>query len=314
MKVGGMFTEFQQQHLDGYRGKISELPTLPLLLVRLMRLLNAPRFELDPVVRVIAADQSLSARFLRLVKDMPQDDGPGLQNLHAVLSQLGQRRIAANVYTSGIIYMFRSRSEVLNLVSLWKHGYAAALCAEELARRIGWPDPELAYLGGLMHDLGIVAEIQCFPGEFKEVTARLASVPQWLYQAEQEVFGIDHTGFGYLVGQRYNLPQRLNTVLACHHQPDLAAPADLLPALIHLADSVCQMVGFDHGLPELAPVNLEETAGWLLLRDSYPHLAQWSHESFFREMEPFLTGLKRQVSGMYESEEPAGGFSFRGQG
>ena len=49
----------------------------------------------------------------------------------------------------------------------WRHSLGCALVCKEFAERIGFPDPDRAYLAGLLHDLGIVVNSLTFPEEFR---------------------------------------------------------------------------------------------------------------------------------------------------
>jgi HD-like signal output (HDOD) protein len=45
---------------------------------------------------------------------------------------------------------------VVDLDIFWRHSFGCAMVCREFADRIGYAEPEKAYLVGLLHDIGII--------------------------------------------------------------------------------------------------------------------------------------------------------------
>ena len=285
--------------LDRYRPKISELPTLPSSLVKLMRLVNRDDFEVKKIVEVISADQALTARILKIINSAFYGLRNRVSEIKTALTLLGQRRIASIIYTCSIIYVFRSKSEIINLELLWKHGFACALISEKISSLLGLRDPETAYICGLLRDFGIVAEIQCFPKSFRDVIDILESKDTTLEDAENEIFGVDHSDIGYLVAEKYNLPPDITNGIVFHHRPDQSQFDQILPAIVNVADTLCKLIGFDHGLPEIMPETIAQSPGWWILYDNFENLRQMETEELLQEFELFQDEVVKKTENIY---------------
>lgn len=285
--------------MEQYKKRISELPTLPSSLVRLMRLLSVEDFRIDNISQIVSADQSLTAHILKIINSAYYGLKTKVTDLRYALALLGQRKISSIIYTCSIIYVFRSRSEVVNLELLWKHGFACGLISEKLARLGGYGDPEMAYICGLLHDFGIVAEIQCFPNQFRAVIERLESAPMTLQDAEIAVFGLDHADFGFLVSQKYNLPADIAEAVSFHHRPQELENGGALPAIVNVADLLCKLTSFGHGLPEILPASISGEPGWAQLREKLPRLREMDLSVFLQEMERYQVEVQTLTEGIY---------------
>ncbi len=59
--------------------------------------------------------------------------------------------------------------------TFWEHSLGVAMVSRHLARRVGMKDPEKAYLAGLLHDIGIIANLLVDPAAFRQVAERALS-------------------------------------------------------------------------------------------------------------------------------------------
>jgi len=99
-----------------------------------------------------------------------------------------------------------------------------------------------AFLSGLMHDIGIIVEMQYDRNKLVEVVEQLGADDEGapvvdMLELEEQVFGADHQAFGAALCQRWKFPKSLIEVTGHHHDP-LSAPSDnrALPALVYVAE------------------------------------------------------------------------------
>jgi HD-like signal output (HDOD) protein len=63
------------------------------------------------------------------------------------------------------------------------------------------------------------------------------------HKAEQEVLGINHSEVGRQVAELWRLPADLGEAIALHHQPRLARYSRLQVCAVHVANTLCGMLG-----------------------------------------------------------------------
>ena len=107
-----------------------------------------------------------------------------------------------------------------------------------LARHTKLVSADEAFLAGLMHDIGIVVELQTCGPAFAQMLQKLAADNALTFRmAEQETLGVSHEEFGAGLCLAWNFPTTLQLVAGYHHRPwELHEAHRRLPALVHVAD------------------------------------------------------------------------------
>jgi signal transduction histidine kinase/ActR/RegA family two-component response regulator len=70
-----------------------------------------------------------------------------------------------------------------------------------------------------MHDLGRIFLQLHVQDEYAQVTQRMEDLYDAVLDAEQEIFGTDHTAVGRWIAQKWNLPPAMVDVIRLHHHP-----------------------------------------------------------------------------------------------
>src|SRR5262249_54824169 len=143
-------------------------------------------------------------------------------------------------------------------------------------------DPGKAYLGGLLHDLGILINFWILPDEFSSAVelAQTTHIP--LHEAELEKLGMSHGETGRMLAERWQLTPDLIEVIACHHAPQTPANYRGLVALVSLSDLLCRMSALGHGFVEHREIDFLEEPAFPLLVESCPALGHfdWARLTF----------------------------------
>jgi putative nucleotidyltransferase with HDIG domain len=117
---------------------------------------------------------------------------------------------------------------------------AKALAKE---KRVPADDLEEFFVGGLLHDLGKIPLNNRFPEDYGQALekAKLSEGP--LFQAENEVFEIDHGMVGEMIAEKWKLDNRISDALRYHHNPEEAnGESHQLVAVISLANLYVNML------------------------------------------------------------------------
>jgi HD-like signal output (HDOD) protein len=181
----------------------------------------------------------------------------------------------------------------------WEHSLGCALVCRQFAQKIGFADPAKAYLAGLLHDIGLVAELCVVPLEFQGALelARSQGIP--LHQAEAFTLGLTHCDSGRIVAEKWHLTDDLIAVAGCHHCPHTAQKHRDLVALVSLSDLLCRMSGLGYGYVEECQVTFTEEPGFALLLDECPGLKTFDWARFTFELEAYMEEVHRLVGLLY---------------
>src|SRR5258708_2416858 len=185
-----------------------ELPTLPVVLLPLLRYLEQPLDTLDihQIVNMVSQDKSLAARCLQMANSPLFGCAHQIESIQAAVVALGLMRIQEIAVSCSLLKLLPGLHFSLNPSAFWAHSLGCALISREFASKIGFPDPAKAYAAGLLHDVGIVALLWVAPHEFRRAVevARAEHIP--LREAEDKTLGITHVESGKIIAQNWHLP------------------------------------------------------------------------------------------------------------
>jgi len=133
---------------------------------------------------------------------------------------------------------------------LWVHSIATATATRLLAQKIGLSVLDEAFLAGLIHDIGIMVEVQACRPKFVEVVELMQNNPEiTLREAEKQIIGVDHQQFGQGLCTAWKFPSSFRYVTAFHHNPmELASKNRKLAALVHVAEIIAAKQGLGSSL------------------------------------------------------------------
>lgn len=133
------------------------LPIQPTVAGKLLAALDDETTTLSKLTQIAGYDPVISARMLAVANSTAfKNRAPCLPNLASTFAVLGQKTIKAIAIATVIHQECRHPHSIpiTILDSYWWHTLTCAHLARRLANMIGYSEPEEAYLGGLLHDLG----------------------------------------------------------------------------------------------------------------------------------------------------------------
>lgn len=245
-------------------GRLNDLPALPVIVSELLLSFDDPDVELGEVAAKIAKDQALAAKTLRLANSSFYGLQSKVRTISQAIQVLGFDSVRALVVGAGVIGGFENgRRKGFDFAGFWRHAIASALCARALARRIGSP-AELAFVAGLLHDLGRLVLVTRFPEHYAEVLAQRMLRDSQLQEAERAVLGIDHAQVGRALAQRWRLPEALARAIGNHHQP-MEQDFGELAGTVHVANALAHGLDLAGGYDDLVPTIVQGAWDGLLL-------------------------------------------------
>jgi len=284
---------------------IEAMPTIPVVLGPLLRYFEQPidSLEVQQVVELISQDKSLAAQCLQMANSPLFGRWQSVDSIRGAVVALGMQRMRDIALSCSVLKLTPAGPTELNPTVFWEHSLGCALVARMFARKIGFDDPSKTYLAGLLHDIGIVAELWVIPHKFSEVYSNGRKRGSALCEAEREVLGFAHTDVGRIVGQRWRLGEDIVEVLSHHHAPDAASDYRALVAIIALSDLFCRMCSLGYGYVENTQINFLEEPGFSILSRECPSVAGLDWARFTFELESYMEEVHRLVAVLYGAKE-----------
>ncbi|NWG12043.1 MAG: HDOD domain-containing protein [Acidobacteria bacterium] len=267
-----------------------DLPTIPVMMSRILRVLDDETASARKMEELILHDQSLSARILKFANSPLYAFRSEVKTISHAITLLGLNLVRSLAIGMSIFNSFTrgARSEAAHLNNLWMHSYGVGVLSQKIwGRRSTRKDAEFAFLCGLLHDLGKVVYFKKATTHYSYVFAQDRSGEQpCISTVEQEYYGISHAPLGAILAERWGFPAALCTVIRRHHSaPDQNAP---IVAAVSLADSIVRQAGIGYDGDRRA--NPEETGPQAVLNCGEEELEQLRSfaEARRKEIEDFF--------------------------
>lgn len=240
--------------------RIHSIPTLPQVMLRVNSLLADPNTSSTDVADMIATDQALTVKILKLVNSAYYGLSRKILRINQAVSILGFETTRAVLVTTSILEAFASRGgdrKWLDLPQLWVHSLGVASTARLLGQAMRLTvEAEDLYVAGLLHDVGRIILYQEMTEEFYLVLQKVRDEDCTLHEAETSVLEFTHEDLGTLLATRWDFPEKLIVAVGSHHHlPADQAEYKKFSSLIHLADILCKIIDLgdsgDDFLPDL---------------------------------------------------------------
>jgi HD-like signal output (HDOD) protein len=227
--------------------KISTIATLPEITVKIIKTVEDPKSSAAQLHAIVSHDPALATRILKVVNSAFYGLPGQIASIERAIVLLGLNAVKNIAVAASLGQLFRGVKlcEGFTAKDLWTHCIAVGVTARELAKTQKLPIADEAFLAGLIHDIGILVELQTAPEQLKSVcdTARKGSTP--FFQIEKDVHGgVDHQMLGMGLAELWKFPRSCQLVAGYHHQPaQLADNNRTLVRLVHVADVLCCQAG-----------------------------------------------------------------------
>lgn len=240
--------------------RIRSLPPAPAILARVLSIMDDPKAGAQELIAAIEVDPGVTANVLRTCNSPYYAGSRQICTLEEAVHRVGMRTVSQLATTNGAETLLNGTHEGYGLApgDLWHHSISVAIGSRLLAKKVGFARAEVAYTGGLLHDVGkIVLDVVLRRryGEVREEVEQGAT----FQEAEQGVLGIEHAELGARIAESWGFPAPLLAAIRHHHDPESAGEEVDLCSLVHLADALAHWLGVGLGRPGLA-VRFESSA------------------------------------------------------
>ncbi len=220
---------------------ISHIATLPEVTVKIIELVENPNSTAHDLHVIISNDPALSARVLKVVNSAFYALPGQIGSINRAIVLLGLNAVKNIAIAASLAKLFRGGRLTPDFAArdLWTHSMAVATAVKMLSERIRLGLPDEAFLAGLIHDIGVMVEMQARRAKLVQVLQRMKEHDERFRQAEMKVLGVTHEHLGQALCEKWKFPLFLQHVAGFHHRPlELTAESRTLASLVHVADVI----------------------------------------------------------------------------
>jgi len=270
---------------------IRDLPAMPHVASKVLELSSDPDTSASLLQQVIADDQAMTARILKIANSAMYACSRRIKTLSEAIVMLGFNSIRSLVVTSAARNLYGAGSQRMGLKErlLWEHSIGCAFACRVLATTRHPALAEEAFLAGLMHDIGkLVLNLQ-LPDQFEEIVQIVYNENREFHSTERELLGFDHARVGALLVNKWKLSPLLEEVIGLHHDEDSLTRDRPLLLYLDLANRMCMKYGI--GFQETPDIDLCATTSGRLLGLNEADVAEAARQlqqTLETEMEVFI--------------------------
>lgn len=243
---------------------ITDLPSPPILVQRLMALVTSESSVTSEIAQVIEMDSAMTARVLRIVNSPFYGMPRKIKSVDESVTILGLNSVRHLIVSASMYSTLKIPGSETILKDLWTHSFAVGYLAKNLMA--GSEDAKNdTFIAGILHDIGRLIFLKNAPEKYR-----------FLYKGEQRAvsrtdekysFGMDHQQIGGELALKWNFPLPIAEPISHHHSPSNALPAYcVIAAAIHVADIIVHGLGVGNSGNNY--VNEYDPKAWNILKTS----------------------------------------------
>lgn len=230
--------------------KKGDIPPLPEVMVRLEAKIEDPDVDIEEIALIIETEPVLAGRLLKLSNSVFFGGGRDpVEDLAGAILRLGLKMVLDLTFTLELPNLFK-KVRIPNQRQFWQHSLAVAVFSRVFSQR--FPEikcqPDLCYISGLMHDIGIMVFSYILPNEYSAFLRKNWSSETPGHLLEQKEFGINHAELGAeFINKWWSLKPEVAEAVKNHHS-DLTGNNKVatVSKVVYVANYVANNFGFEN--------------------------------------------------------------------
>ena len=232
--------------------KIELLPTIPIMLQKIIAISSDPNTSAQDLERTIIKDQSIAAAILKLANSAYYGYARTVDDIGRAIVIIGFKTAVSVAISVSVLRSLTQiiQSDEFDCTEFWKHSIASGEAGQLFAREM---DPAIrdglsrAYIVGLLHDIGKIVLAYLDDVHFNDAVFEARALQKPLFECEERIFGFDHQTAGGWLAERWHLPEGIVAAVRYHHIPHSGidkCPEHLLPDVLvaHTANYIVHSV------------------------------------------------------------------------
>jgi len=240
--------------------KFSDTKTLPHVALKVTSMVNEPNTTMQEFEDTIALDPVLVTRLLRLVNSPFFGLAKKVESISTAVVFVGMKNLRNLVAVEAIrdLYTDDDPRQGFSRSNLWLHSATIATLSEMIGKRIFGDAREDLFLAGIIHDIGMIVEDQVAGDLLRQACELYTPGKNTLVACEQQVIGTDHGKIGALLAKEWKMPDDILKSIRYHHDPERKVKLGGITSIIQLAEYIAGKMKFSavYGKAEPLPMHL----------------------------------------------------------
>ncbi len=202
----------QQKKLMEILDKAEDLPCLPSTALKVLKLCSNEAAHTEALEELLKTDQAITAKLLRTANSAFYGLGREITSLTEVIALLGIKGVKN-------VVMMTANNRVFNCIGreqLWSDSIEASLILAALFEKLQQENDETQFLTALLHNIGRSIFAKYFPEDYITILESKHKLEE-IYEAEYNLFGMDHRETGGILACNWELPLNVTSGIQGNH-------------------------------------------------------------------------------------------------
>jgi putative nucleotidyltransferase with HDIG domain len=228
--------------------KVKSFPAMPSTATKLLTLLDDPEVSFHQVEDIIKYDPGLTANILKLTNSAYFGIPLKVSSVKQAMTLLGWKRLLQLVMTLCMSTLMKKPVPGYDLPQgeLWRHSIAVSIAAENIVKALKIPDADEVFTAALLHDVGKLVLGGFVKDDLNDIE-EMVDKGITLDVAEHIILGTNHAEVGAHILKQWSFPEDLVNAVGWHHNPESCENLCVLSDIVHIANSLGQMIGAGRG-------------------------------------------------------------------
>lgn len=214
-------SNFTTEYHDAVENLAGELPSIPLIMNDLLKIITDTDTALFAVRDIVRNDKSIFSKILKFANSVEYRQGTTerITSVTDAIQRLGLENVKKIALNTSVFKLFEELegNAHFKLEDLWMHSCGVAIASECLAERFESKFAEHAYSCGLLHDLGKVAKVKFAPANFFSEVTHAFENNFSLHSTEINFRSLQHDVLGALIIQKWGISSVVEKTTRWHH-------------------------------------------------------------------------------------------------
>lgn len=216
---------------------IDQLPGLPHVLIEVLEAISSDKADYKSISKTIRYETAITAKLISAANSSFFGNSKPCDSIERALLLLGTETVKTIVITTSIKQFFNNFSQQHDqfLKSFWRRSLISANIAKVLATLTSYPNPDEAYLSGLLTGVGELMLLTSHQDQYLTLVDESHSSEQ-LLKLEMQQFSTTHCNLSADLIESWKIPGFMADAARYQHEPvDTILDAHHLVKIINLA-------------------------------------------------------------------------------
>ena len=202
---------------------IEKIPSLSTTVTKVLEICNNPCASANDLNRLISYDPVLTGQLLKLINSAYYGLPNRITSLTRAIIMLGINTVKNLVLATSILAGCKSVSgcRQMSINDFWMHSLCVGVLSKLAAAqcRVSGNEKEEYFVAGLLHDVGKLPIMACFPKQYSSILEVAINQQISLLEVENANIGFNHCQVGVLIASKWKLNSAVLNAIRNHHLP-----------------------------------------------------------------------------------------------